>query len=476
MLTTGKGAGAPGAQPNPYFLGKRPVSEALPFSHKDLDLYLVTRLDGYTVDDVLRLIERGRSPATDGRFILDMRASLNPAGNAWLQSASDRLEASGWNGKVVLDQTSRVLTGETEVLGYYSWGSNDPAIQIRHFEHKFVPGALAAMFVSTDARTLKEPPADWKVGPWGDKKTYYAQSPQSLSGDLIRDGVTGVAGHVSEPFLDATIRPEILFPAYVAGFNLAEAFYLAMPSVGWQTIVIGDPLCAPFRKTSPNPEALDPPIDPGTEMPGFFSARRLAAVMRPGYNEDGVKWSLRAEMRLARGDNAGYAEALEQAIRLEPRLSTSQLALALLAEKDNDFDKAIERYRAILQNDDKHIAALNNLAYALAVRKNQPKEALPFAQRAYLLTREQALTGDTLAWVYHLLGDDKTALPLLREAARRVPQHATIRWHLAAVLANMGQADAALESVETAIRLDPSLQQEAEVTALRDRLRKEIGK
>ena len=30
-----------------------------------------------------------------------------------------------------------------------------------------------------------------------------------------REGVTGVAGYVGEPFLDGTIRPDILFPAYV---------------------------------------------------------------------------------------------------------------------------------------------------------------------------------------------------------------------------------------------------------------------
>ena len=138
--------------------------------------------------------------------------------------------------------------------------------------------------------------------------------------------------------------------------------------------------------------------------------------MRPGYNEEGVKWSIRSEMRLARGDNAGQIEALETAIRLEPRLSSSQMALALLHEREQDYDKAIERYRAIIANDDRNVAALNNLAFALAVRKQLPKEALPLAQRAYLLTREQASTGDTLAWVYHLLGDDKTALPLLQDA------------------------------------------------------------
>ena len=69
---------------------------------------------------------------------------------------------------------------------------------------------------------------------------------QSLIADLVRDGVTGVAGYVGEPFLDGTIRPDILFPAYVGGLNLIEAYYAAMPYLSWQTVIVGDPLCAPF--------------------------------------------------------------------------------------------------------------------------------------------------------------------------------------------------------------------------------------
>ena len=79
-----------------------------------------------------------------------------------------------------------------------------------------MPGAIAGMFVSTDGRTFKEPPAAWTIGPWTDRARFFAGSPQSLAGDLIREGVTGVAGHVAEPFLDATIRPDILFPAYLS--------------------------------------------------------------------------------------------------------------------------------------------------------------------------------------------------------------------------------------------------------------------
>ena len=42
-----------------------------------------------------------------------------------------------------------------------------------------------------------------------------AGSAHALVGDLIRDGVTGVAGHVAEPYLQSVVRPDLLFAAYV---------------------------------------------------------------------------------------------------------------------------------------------------------------------------------------------------------------------------------------------------------------------
>src|SRR5262245_39295243 len=40
---------------NPYFLGEKNVSDAQLFSRFNSDIYLVTRLDGFTVDDVSKL-------------------------------------------------------------------------------------------------------------------------------------------------------------------------------------------------------------------------------------------------------------------------------------------------------------------------------------------------------------------------------------------------------------------------------------
>jgi uncharacterized protein (TIGR03790 family) len=88
-----------------------------------------------------------------------------------------------------------------------------------------------------------KPPESWKLGDYNRPDSFYADSPQSLSGDLIHEGVTGVSGHVFEPYLGMTPRPDYLFPAYLGGRNLAESFWLSIPALSWQNVVIGDPLC-----------------------------------------------------------------------------------------------------------------------------------------------------------------------------------------------------------------------------------------
>jgi uncharacterized protein (TIGR03790 family) len=73
---------------------------------------------------------------------------------------------------------------------------------------------------------------------------------QSLAADYLQEGATGASGHVYEPYLQATPRPNYLFPAYYAGRTLAESFYLSIPWLSWQNIVLGDPLCALGRPAS----------------------------------------------------------------------------------------------------------------------------------------------------------------------------------------------------------------------------------
>ncbi len=76
--------------------------------------------------------------------------------------------------------------------------------------------------------------------------------PTRLAADMVRAGFTGWGGAVADPLVEGLVRPHILFPAYVSGRSLAEAYALATRHVGWRTVVFGDPLCRPF---GPEPDA-----------------------------------------------------------------------------------------------------------------------------------------------------------------------------------------------------------------------------
>jgi uncharacterized protein (TIGR03790 family) len=98
-------------------------------------------------------------------------------------------------------------------------------------------------YVSTNGRTFTRPPDTWNLGTSWSEGLFFG-SPQSLTADYIHDGATGASGHVYEPYLEYTPRPNILLPAYYHGRNLAESYYLAIPALSWMNIVIGDPLCS----------------------------------------------------------------------------------------------------------------------------------------------------------------------------------------------------------------------------------------
>lgn len=461
---TGQQVPPAGPVANPYFLGDAPMAGARQFSHAEYDIYLVSRLDGYDLADVQKLIDRGFAPSRNGKILLDGKGSADK-GDLWLQQSADLLAQAGFKDRVVLDSSAKVLSGETRVLGYYSWGSNDPAIRVRTFGFQFEPGALAGMYVSSDARTFTQ--SDWKIEESG--------FPQSLAADLIQEGVTGIAGHVAEPFLEATIRPNILYPAYLSGFNLIESYYLAMPYLSWQTIVVGDPLCAPFRSKSLMPQEIDKGLDPDTEFPAHYGLRRLkntstAAYRQSGVHPDTTKLILRAEARLTRQDRAGAREALEEAVARDDRLPAPQFTLASIYEAAGEYDKAIERYRRLQQLVPDNPAVLNNLAYALAVRKNNVEEALPLAEKAYALAGNAANIADTLAWIYHLAGQDDKAAPLLEKAVKSAAQNPEMHLHFAVVSEAVGNRLAAEIALKRALELNPELEKSGEVKRLRSKL------
>jgi uncharacterized protein (TIGR03790 family) len=215
---------------NPYF------NKREPFDSKKFGFYLVTRLDGYDVAHCLKLVDNALVAKREkGLFLFNPASNRTGGSYGALQDemfeTRDLLEARKLQVQVTPPGT---FAAPAEALaGYCSWGSNDDAYKRdAYVKLKFKPGALGETFVSTSGRTFlnRNDPG------------------QSLIGDLIDQGITGVKGYVSEPFTFALAHPKILFDRYTDGYNLAESFYMASMVLKWKDVVIGDPLCSPYKK------------------------------------------------------------------------------------------------------------------------------------------------------------------------------------------------------------------------------------
>ncbi|MEW6744468.1 MAG: TIGR03790 family protein [Planctomycetota bacterium] len=234
-------SGQMGRVDNPYYDLPMPYDV---FSSPDVS-YLVFRLDGYQTDidpetgvpaDIKDLIDAAQSPATAGQFVLDATSTSN-SGDNWMNYAAQDLAEMGL--PYTHDTDPAVfLKNQPDIIGYCSWGSNDPSDagppyygevppgSGNFYPGTFLPGAISTDYVSTSARSFLYPPS------YG----------QSLIADLIHLGVAGANGHVFEPYLDAVSRPQILFTRYVEGFLAGEAFYQSIPYLSWENVIVCDPL------------------------------------------------------------------------------------------------------------------------------------------------------------------------------------------------------------------------------------------
>ncbi len=230
------------------------------YSHAKHGGYLVTRLDGYTVEAAKALVDNAIAgekskpsgtvfldamplpdpidtskvpllPVKDGRTNMQMISGMGFADwNVDLFAAAARLEKA--RVPVEMDRTENFIGDKQGLMGYASWGSNDAKFVMANYQSiRFVPGAIAETAVSTSGRTFLP-----------------TAGGQSLIAELIQAGVTGAKGYCDEPFLPAIASPTILFSRYTSGWNLAESFYAASRFVGWEDIVLGDPLSAPYAK------------------------------------------------------------------------------------------------------------------------------------------------------------------------------------------------------------------------------------
>ena len=213
-------AGRKMGTPNTYFNSNR---------HFDgtYGTYLVTRLDGPTVEIATGLIDKAlfagqQVSASAGKVYLGGRGTKE-LGDISIRKTA---EFARWLGLDVTLRDPGVYAEHElgpEAYWYFAWYHHyrDP------IQGEWPPGAVGAHLTSYSFSGIREQdPAkkSWVQG-------------------LLEKGITATFGSVVEPYLGGFTRAEIFFSHFWTGdYTFAESFFMATPTVQWAMSAVGDPL------------------------------------------------------------------------------------------------------------------------------------------------------------------------------------------------------------------------------------------
>lgn len=243
---------------NPLFRAKSTPDISAEFVVK------VARLDGPTAGDARSLVTSALTAERQGligRSYVDL-GGPHPAGDRWLEAVRERLVDLGFFGEV--ERTGRMFEladrFDAPVLyfGWYGGAVNGP---FQRDGFRFPPGAIALHIHSFSAATLRSTTEQW-------------------CGPLVARGAAATFGNVFEPYLELTLRPDLLLEQLAAGATLGDAAYFATPVLSWQTIVLGDPLYRPFRVSLA--DQLTRLAELPASLAGHALARQAAVLDRLG--------------------------------------------------------------------------------------------------------------------------------------------------------------------------------------------------
>lgn len=220
---------------NPFFLGvknqKGPVA-------KD-EVLFVSRLDGPTEAIVKRIIDDSLATEAEGlkgTAYFDARwkrPEKNPdSGYAFYDNSIHRAAA-----RVTAAQRMPVVVDDKQAL----------------FQPGQAPGA--ALYCGWYSLSRYVDAFDWQRGAVGyhiasgECGTLRAGSSQAWCKRMLEDGVAATLGPVGEPYVQAFPPPEIFFTLLLDGsYTLVETYFLSLPSLSWQMVLVGDPLYRPFSR------------------------------------------------------------------------------------------------------------------------------------------------------------------------------------------------------------------------------------
>jgi uncharacterized protein (TIGR03790 family) len=204
---------------------------------------MTSRIDGPSPEIAKRLVDDAiavEAKGLDGLVVIDVRGNSfdpkkgNDSGHGYGGYDESMRETAKLLGnakmRVMLDEKPAVLppNSATGVALYCGWYSHANFVD----SCEFVPGAVAWHLASSEAVSLRKP----------DTKLWCP--------NLLKKGVAATLGPVAEPYTMGFPKPAEFFGFLATGeYTLVESYSRSLLFCSWMTVLVGDPLYNPFKKS-----------------------------------------------------------------------------------------------------------------------------------------------------------------------------------------------------------------------------------
>lgn len=180
---------------------------------------------------------------------------------------------------------------------------------------------------------------------------------------------------------------------------------------------------------------------------------KAAVAQQP---KDSIGYTALYEYYNRRKDLDAATDIIQKGLGALPGNLNFRMALAGLQIQKGNNDAAIAQYEGILKDEPKTIVAVNNLV-SLLLDNRSDKDSIA---RALALSDQLKNTNvpqfqDTLGWAQFQRGDYKGAISVLESAAEKLPNNASVHYHLGMSYQAKGDADKAAEQFKIAAGLEP---------------------
>ena len=166
------------------------------------------------------------------------------------------------------------------------------------------------------------------------------------------------------------------------------------------------------------------------------AALRKAIELDPNAND---AYLLLASMLLGSGRQAQALEELDTSLKQNTNNVAALILAGMMYSNAGVPDRAREAYEKALQINPRTPLALNNLAYLLVDKFNDPEKALQYATQARQIVPDDPGIADTLGWAQYQRGQYAEALSLLRESAAKLDTVAEVQYHVGMAAYMMGK-------------------------------------